>query len=223
MGAELASLGGERFAARSWQGRDVPAAHFPGSGPGLVVTAGQHADETSGVVGALRAARALAGRGVRFATVPLENPDGYALHRRLCRVHPGHMHHAARYMALGDDLQAREAEPRFEAHARREALRRANAVLHVSLHGYPAGEWTRPFTGYVPRGFEAWSIPRGFFLIPSHRPGLATRGRGSCTRWRNAWARSPNRERSTRRTWPRTASTRRSRRASASCGTVSRA
>lgn len=171
--AELARLGGERFGARSWQGRDVPGVYAPGSGPGLVVTAGQHANEASGVVGALRAARALAERGVRFAAVPLENPDGYALHRRLCRVHPGHMHHAARHTALGDDLEAREAEPLFEAQARREAFRRARAVLHVSLHGYPAGEWIRPFTGYLPRGFEAWSIPRGFFLILRHRPALA--------------------------------------------------
>lgn len=173
--AELARLGGERFGARSWRGRDVPGAYLHGAGPGLVITAGQHANETSGVVGALRAARVLAGRGVRFATVPLENPDGYALHRRLCRVHPGHMHHAARYTALGDDLEAREAGPLFEAQARREAFRRADPVLHASLHGYPAGEWTRPFTGYLPRGFEAWSIPRGFFLILRHRPGLAAR------------------------------------------------
>jgi hypothetical protein len=33
------------------------------------------------------------------------------------------------------------------------------------LHGYPAHEWARPLTGYVPRGFALWSLPKGFFLI----------------------------------------------------------
>ena len=41
----------------------------------------------------------------------------------------------------------------------------SGANLHINLHGYPAHEWTRPLTGYVPRNFELWSIPKGFFLI----------------------------------------------------------
>ncbi|HYM68806.1 MAG TPA: peptidase M14, partial [bacterium] len=141
-----------------------------------LVTAGQHANETSGVVGALRAARRLAGTpGAHFALIPSENPDGYALHRLLCAEHPRHMHHAARYTALGDDLQSRSHEPLYEKAARLEALRLSGAALHINLHGYPAHEWTRPMSGYLPRGFDRWTVPKGFYLILRHHRAWADR------------------------------------------------
>ncbi len=174
--AELAALGGEAFAARSFLGRPIGGIHIDGGAAGVLVTAGQHANETSGVVGALRAAHRLKGRG-GFAVVPLENPDGYDLHRRLRRDNPRHMHHAARYTALGDDLEYRSGEPLLERAARLEGLRRTSAVLHLNLHGYPAHEWTRPLTGYVPRGFELWTVPKGHFLMLRHRPGLSEQAR----------------------------------------------
>ncbi len=168
----LLALPGDRFAAQSVQGRSVDGLYRPGALPGLVVTAGQHANETSGVVGLLRAAPLLLARaGAELALVATENPDGYALHRRLCATHPRHMHHAARYTAFGDDLGARAAPPYYEADARREAIARTRAVLHISLHGYPAQEWTRPLSGYVPSGFAGWTLPCGFFLIMRHHPG----------------------------------------------------
>ncbi len=180
---ELARLPGERFAATSRQGRTVAGIYRPGTRPAILITAGQHANETSGVVGALRAARRLAAAaGAHFAVIPLENPDGYALHRRLCAVHPRHMHHAARYTALGDDLGARSEEPWYEKGARLEAQRRARPALHVNLHGYPAHEWTRPFSGYLPRGFERWSVPKGFFLIVRYHPHWAGRARAFLAR-----------------------------------------
>ena len=46
----------------------------------------------------------------------------------------------------------------------------------MNLHGYPAHEWTRPFTGYLPRGSEMWSIPRGFLLILLYNPGWKSQG-----------------------------------------------
>lgn len=172
--AELAALGGEPFEARSREGRAVRGTYIAGHNPGVVVTAAQHANETTGIVGALRAARRLkADPDAHFALIPLENPDGYALHRHLRRENPLHMHHAARYTAMGDDLEFREKGPLFERAARLEALRRSGATLHINLHGYPAHEWTRPMSGYLPRGFEQWSIPKGFFLIMRHHPGLA--------------------------------------------------
>ena len=169
---ELLALGGAPFAATSHQGRLVAGALFAGAGPGLVVSAGQHANETSGPVGALRAGAVLRAQGAAFALIPLENPDGYALHGTLRRANPRHMHHAARYTALGDDLEHRELGPPHERAARLEAFARTDVRLHVTLHGYPAHEWTRPHTGYLPRGFEPWTIPKGFFLILRHHPGL---------------------------------------------------
>ena len=171
--AELTALNGQKLAARSRQGRSVDGIHIAGTLPGLLITAGQHANETSGVVGALRAAPILKQRaGINFALIAPENPDGYALHIRLREHHPRHMHHAARYTALGDDLYQRTTPPLYEAEGKLEALRRTGALFHLNLHGYPAHEWTRPLTGYLPRGFGLWSIPKGFFLIVRHRPGL---------------------------------------------------
>jgi hypothetical protein len=143
-----------------------------GPGPAVLISGGQHANEASGVVGALRAAEVLAARAdSHFALIPLENPDGYALHRELCEVSPRHMAHAARYTALGDDLEFRETAPFYEREARHKALSLSGAVLHVNLHGYPAHEWTRPLSGYIPRGFDLWTVPKGFFLIVRFHSG----------------------------------------------------
>ncbi len=164
--AALAAFDASAFEFSSRQGRAVKGVVRAGSLPAIVLTGGQHANEPSGVAGALQGGRWLAAQpGSHFALVPLENPDGYQLHQEYCAIHPQHMHHAARYTGLGDDLEYREHAPWYETHARMHALERTGAQLHLSLHGYPAHEWTRPFTGYLPRGFELWSIPKGFFLI----------------------------------------------------------
>ncbi|WP_349743642.1 hypothetical protein [Roseateles cavernae] len=170
--AWLAPLQGERFACLSHQGRPVTGLHRRGTKPGIVISAGQHANESSGVVGALRAVQVLQQQDqAHYALVALENPDGAALHQALIRGNPRHMHHAARYTALGDDLEARSGAELGEKAARQEAIARTGAGLHFSLHGYPAHEWTRPFAGYLPPGFEDWALPRGFFLILRRHPG----------------------------------------------------
>ncbi len=173
--SELAALGGEAFEARSVEGRAVGGAYFAGEGPGIVLTGGQHANEATGIVGALRAAHVLKAAGRRFAVTPLANPDGYALYHRLRADHPRHMHHAARYTALGDDLAFRNTQLAglYELDARLEAFRLTQCQLHINLHGYPAHEWTRPLTGYSPRGFGAWALPKGFFLILRRNPSAA--------------------------------------------------
>ncbi|HEY0296526.1 MAG TPA: peptidase M14 [Bordetella sp.] len=174
----LAGLGGEPFQAVSRQGRPVEGRYLPGPGPAVLISAAQHANETSGVVGALRAAYTLKESGdAHFALIACENPDGYALHQQYCAVHPRHMHHAARYSALGDDVAYREQAPRYEQQARIDALAMSGAQLHVNLHGYPAHEWTRPMSGYLPHLFEAWTIPRGFFLVLRYHPGWQAQAR----------------------------------------------
>ena len=174
----LDDLEGQRFAATSREGRPVQGVYQPGPGPAVLITGGQHANETSGVVGALRAAHMLQQRGdAHFAVIAPENPDGYALHQALCTTHPRHMHHAARYSALGDDIGYRERAPLLERAARDQAIALSGARLHINLHGYPAHEWTRPLCGYIPRGFELWTIPKGFFLLLRHHPGWADAAR----------------------------------------------
>lgn len=166
---ELVKIGGEPFEAKTRSGRAVRATYVRGSDAPMMISGGQHANETTGVVGALRAARRLGARkGAHFIVSPQENPDGYEIHKRLCALHPHHMHHAARYTALGDDLEYRSGEGLYEKAIRVEAEARTGAKLHVNLHGYPSHEWTRPLSGYVPRSFAMWTLPKGFFLIIRH-------------------------------------------------------
>jgi len=174
---ELGKLGGETFHATSVAGRRIEGRYVAGSDRGMIISAGQHANETSSPAGTLLAAQALALRdGAHFSLCPLENPDGYALHQRLIADNPRHMHHAARYTALGDDLEYRE-DGSHETAIRLAAEHLSGARLHLNLHGYPAHEWTRPLSGYVPRGFEMWTLPKGFFLVLRHQPGWASTAR----------------------------------------------
>ena len=171
---ELARIPGQGFATRSVAGRHVEGRYLAGRDRAVMISAGQHANEVSGPVGALRAAQELAARaGAHFSLCPLENPDGYALRHRLAADNPRHLLHAARYTALGDDLEYRDTPPRAESGIRDQARALSGALLHVSLHGYPGHEWLRPLNGYLPQGFEEWTLPRGFFLLLRHHPGWA--------------------------------------------------
>ncbi|MBP2550606.1 hypothetical protein J2858_003546 [Neorhizobium galegae] len=175
--AVLDSIGGEAFEARARSGRVLSARYVRGTDLPVMISGGQHPNETTGIVGALRAATILKAReGAHFTVSPLENPDGYAIHQRLRRDNPRHMHHAARYTALGDDLEYRTAE-NAGSHLNEKEIRLAaqtlsGAELHINLHGYPSHEWTRPLSGYVPRGFGMWTLPKGFFLIMRHHPNF---------------------------------------------------
>lgn len=174
---ELKKMGGERIWARSREGRIVEGRYKSGAHRPVVISAGEHANETSGPVGALRAAQRLAeDPSSHFAIVPVENVDGYELHQRLIRENPRHMHHAARYSALGDDLVYSDATPAYERGARYDAFALSSAKLHLNLHGYPSHECNRPMSGYLPRGFEDWMLPKGFYLIMSIHPGWEALG-----------------------------------------------
>jgi hypothetical protein len=171
---ELRHIGGHALTVSSRAGRTVEARYKTGSDKPIMISGGQHANETTGIVGALRAARQLSALpNAHFAVSPLENPDGYQIHWRLRAENPHHMHHAARYTALGDDLEYRSDRALGEKAIRHEAERLSGARLHVNLHGYPSHEWTRPLSGYIPRNFAMWTIPRGFFLIMRHHPDWA--------------------------------------------------
>lgn len=175
--AVLETLGETSLHAHARSGRRIKARYRSGCQRGVLISAAQHANETSGIVGALRAAVELERKpGAHFVISPLENPDGYHLRQRLANQQPRHMHHAARYTAFGNDLQAQPLGGKFEHAIRERSLERSRAFLHINLHGYPSHEWTRPLTGYVPRAFEMWTIPKGFFLIMRCHPGWESAG-----------------------------------------------
>ena len=165
----LATVSGEALAVDTPTGRQVEAKYKRGKDQAVLICGGQHANETTGVVGALRAAKVLEQQEEsHFVVVPMSNPDGYALHQQYIQDNPLHMHHAARYTALGDDLEYRTVEPLYEKGMRKQARQLSGANLHINLHGYPSHEWTRPLSGYVPTGFDMWTIPKGFFLVVRH-------------------------------------------------------
>lgn len=171
---ELVEIGGDSFEVRSRSGRAVMGLYRKGLDRAVMIIGGQHANETTGIVGALRAARELAMRpDTHFVVSPLLNPDGYQLHWRLRTDNPHHLHHAARYTALGDDILSRATEPLFEKAIHEEAQRLSGAKLHLNLHGYPSHEWCRPLSGYLPLAFENWALPRGFCLLMQHHTSWA--------------------------------------------------
>jgi hypothetical protein len=147
--------------------------------PSVLISARQHANEptsTQAVLALLTAEleRPRFTRAVNLVVHPLENPDGARLHAALCSLAPNHMHHAARYTAFGADLQADpELAGRLigESALRRDAWRRWRPLVHLNNHGYPAHEWVRPQTGYLPAGFANWSLPVGHLTILTlHHP-----------------------------------------------------
>lgn len=167
--AELENLGGQHIEARSRAGRMVPGSYKRGSDAGVIISGGQHANETTGIVGALRAGQLLAQRPeAHFAISPVENPDGYALHHRLCAENARHMNHAARYTSNGENIEVNGTDSAYEKAIRQEAFALMDANFHINLHGYPAHEFTRPLSGYLPLGGELWTIPKGFLLILFH-------------------------------------------------------
>ena len=175
--AHLQAIGGEVFSRESRQGRPCSGLIISGSGDAaLALSAGQHANESSGIVGALRAAYTLKAKGdLHFSLRALGNPDGYAAFAELCQHNPRHMQHAARYTASGCDLAYGHGGEQLLCRDARARL--PEAWLHINLHGYPAHEWTVPLSGYVPQGFARWTIPKGYFLICRHHHDFAQQAR----------------------------------------------
>lgn len=155
----------------SHEGRPIPAlTRFvdPGA-PTMLVTSGQHANEPTGPKAALVLLEQWLEEGqLNLVGLPLKNPDGARLYRALTRIHAEHMHHPARYTALGTDVQADLS--RAEGRALEWAFSQHRPRVHLNLHGYPSHEWTRPYTGYGPRGFESWALPMGVMVILAHTP-----------------------------------------------------
>ena len=172
--------------------------------PTVLISARQHANEptsTQAVLALLAAEleRPSLMRALNLVVHPLENPDGARLHAALCSLAPNHMHHAARYTAYGADLQA---DPELggrligESAQRRDAWRRWRPNVHLNNHGYPAHEWVRPQTGYVPAGFANWSLPVGHLTILTlrHAPTAPAEALVAALRERVAKALAPERD-----------------------------
>lgn len=173
----LAALPGVRVwqVGRSYQGRPVQAVDVtlpvhPGQThvarlkqgvqkPTCLIVARHHANEVSSTTAALELARDLSSSGelhawlnkVNLVFLPMENPDGAAVHYRLMAEHPSWKHHAARYNAAGKDFSMdffAPATPFGEARVRPEVWARWLPDAIVDNHGVPSHEWCQPFAGY---------------------------------------------------------------------------
>ncbi len=152
--------------------RVISRAKLVASRPTYMVIARHHANEVSSSNAALLLARQLAREkrtllsGVNVVILPMENPDGAALHSRLAAEAPTWKHHAARFNALGEDLavgyfQDQPTDPASMAVTTAWRAWRPDVV--GDNHGVPSHEWEQPFSGYVCPWFATFWMPRALY------------------------------------------------------------
>ncbi|HOX32772.1 MAG TPA: M14 family metallopeptidase [Spirochaetales bacterium] len=139
--------------------------------PTVYVNGRHHANEVSSTNSALMLAKRLVAdpelaglaRRLNIVILPLENPDGAALHEELARGNPEWILHAARYDSLGCEF-AREyfndATLHPEARAFSRLWRDWLPDVVVDDHGVPSHEWCQPFSGYTSPWFKGFWMPR---------------------------------------------------------------
>ena len=188
-----------RQAGRSFGGRAIAAievtAPLPGvvwsrkkqslHKPTLLVVARHHANEPASTPAALALAERCAThpayrlilRRVNLVVIPIENPDGAALHGLLALEHPTWKLHAARYNAAGYEF-ARDffnpATPWGEARVRPALWYAWAPDVVVDNHGVPSHEWNQIFDGFgsPPRfGVSYWMVPALLYGILRYPPG----------------------------------------------------
>ncbi len=128
--------------------------------PTLLFVARHHANEVSSTTTALQMARDAVTNPaqrqwlerVNLVFLPMENPDGAAIHYALMAEHPTWKHHAARFNAAGQEFSRdffNPATPFGESRFRPEVWSRWLPDAIVDNHGVPSHEWCQPFAGYT--------------------------------------------------------------------------
>lgn len=150
--------------------------------PTVLFVGRHHANEVSSTSALVRLLEILTGEWpteligrLNVVVIPLENPDGAALHRRLRVEHPKWKHHAARYNAAGREFALDFSNPGAvygEARVRPRLVRTWQPDVIVDNHGVPSHEWDQPFAGggSPPRFPVSYWIPQallyGIVLLP---------------------------------------------------------
>jgi hypothetical protein len=138
--------------------------------PTVQIAARHHANEVSSTVAAFALADELLAnpallRQASIVVVPVENPDGVALHQALTATHQYWKHHPARYNAVGLEYghQEFDGQTRFgESRIRREAWEKWRPHMVIDNHGVPSHEWSQHFSGFgsPPRFPVSYWIPQ---------------------------------------------------------------
>lgn len=149
--------------------------------PSVILNCRHHANEVSSTTSSLLLLRTLLtdaefsdlGQKLRLIIIPMENPDGAAIHALLSRKHPRHKLHVARFNALGyefayDNFKADTIHR--EAHATLRLFKEYLPDVIIDDHGVPTHEWEQPYSGYTSPAFKGFWLPRsilyGYFWYP---------------------------------------------------------
>lgn len=134
--------------------------------PTIFIEAGHHANEVSSTPAILELIQEIKMdvlQKANLVVLPMANPDGRELHRRMTKDNPEWKHHAARYNAVGleyRDILYQETE--FgEADVIPAVMKKWAPDVIVDGHGIPSHEWVQPFAGYnsPPRFPVSYFIP----------------------------------------------------------------
>ncbi|KOS63482.1 hypothetical protein FJQ98_09240 [Lysinibacillus agricola] len=123
----------------------------------IIIEAGHHPNEVSSTPAILELMEDIIRqqpevlKKINIIVIPLANPDGYEIMKKLTQEHPKWKHHAARYNAVGLEF----AHVKFQKSVFGEAnvlpivLKKWASDIVIDDHGIPAREWVQPFAGYA--------------------------------------------------------------------------
>lgn len=170
--------------AKSVQGRSIHAIELlPSHGefqsrakrvrlnPGKLIVARHHANEVSATNACFLYLRTLLkdpefhgiANRLNLILLPMENPDGAAVHAMLQKEHPRWKLHTARFNALGREFATGYFDDNTmhtEALAFTRVYRQWMPDMVVENHGVPSHEWDQPFSGYTAPMFRSYWLPR---------------------------------------------------------------
>lgn len=151
--------------------------------PSVIINCRHHANEVSSTNSSLQLIRTLLSDEkyadipdkMNLLIIPMENPDGAAIHYELQKKHPYNKLHVARYNAAGREFAHetfKEDTIHTEAHALLRAYREMLPDVIIDDHGVPSHEWEQPYSGYTSPSFKGFWLPRsilyGYFWTVSN-------------------------------------------------------
>ena len=150
--------------------------------PGLLINARHHANEVSSTNASFQLLKKLLTENkyrdlpekLNLVLVPMENPDGAAIHYELQKEHPFWKFHVARFNALGKEF-AHEYYQQDTIHSEAMGMTRLIEMfapdMIVDNHGVPSHEWEQQFSGYTSPSYKGFWLPRsllyGYFWYVS--------------------------------------------------------
>jgi hypothetical protein len=144
--------------------------------PAFFMNCRHHANEISSTNAGLQLARLLVTnpsyqkflKKLNVIITPMENPDGVTILEEMLQWTPTDKLHAGRYNKAGREYYAEYFNPATlfgEARVKPAIWQRWLPDFCTDNHGFPSHEWDQPFSGYAPRQFRDWWIPRSLFFV----------------------------------------------------------